>query len=500
MSVVGSETRPVRRITVDHGWHQDDDEWRYLTGNGYVDARGFHQYLDDPGVLSFQALDGGLAARLRLRRLKPKALIRAGRLVVETYLRLHDLPVMMSLLGAAAAAVLEPFAGVDQRFALWLNGPTGSGKSFAARATMAFYGDFHPGQGRTVESWASTANNIEMGGHDFRHALYLIDDYKRELTRIGQDVRIVQVYADGQGRGRRRRDLTAAPVSYIRGLIVSTGEDVPDRSPSALGRMIVVPVPNRPKNLRRGRICRDRRGEFQGVMAGFIAYLVRTGRHLEFQGRVREQTDAYYAEISGQTNDSRIASNFGLLAAATAEFARYLGEELGVWPDWESDLAAYTDEHLVAMRDAMLRRVDAEQPAVVFLGELRDLIASQGATALRRRRQPGRSRPPAARRRSPQRPRGDHLAGRVCRGPGVAEASGPAPARRHRHAPSRTSSSLGATCWTAQDRSFAPVPAIGATRSAWAPDPACRVPTSTPSVASHSAWRPATPTIPVPRN
>jgi hypothetical protein len=375
MGLVGRDRRASRIVTADHGWHGCGADLRYHTLNGFVDTRGFHTYGDDPGILRVDLQGIDVASRLGLQRLEGEALVDAGRHLVDDYLQLHGRPVMLSLASAGAYAVLEPFAGKDQRCALWLKGLTGAGKSYAAKTTLCFFGDFDPGSGRQYASWAWTANAIEKAGYAFRGAPFLVDDFKLELmARRGEAIRVLQLYADDQGRGRLYADTRSAPVWPIRGLLLATGEDVPQNSASSLGRMIVVDVPNRPKDLERGRRCRERRRDYPGVMADFIAHQIRSGRIDRFQERVEECTEAYYKGIEGRANDARIAGNFGALAAAGWEFAAYLGH-LGVWPEWEVEFAAYQNGDLFAIRDTMLHLIGCEQPSAIFLAELRNLVA-----------------------------------------------------------------------------------------------------------------------------
>jgi hypothetical protein len=331
MGLVGRETRISRTVSADHGWQGQGKDSRYLTLNGYVDADGFHEYADDPSIMRVELHGIELASRLRLLRLDRERLRAVGQHIVADYLQLHGRPVMFSLLGAAATAVLEPFAGHDQRFAVWLKGLSGSGKSHACRTTACFFGDLDPGNGRHYAAWSWTANAIEKAGYAYRGALYLVDDFKLDLARRSEAIRIVQLYADGQGRGRLYADTRSAPVWPIRGLLLSSGEDVPQSSSSALARMIVVDVPNRPKDLERGRRCREMRTDYPGLMAAFIADLIGRGRIERFKERAASWTQAYYEGIAGMPNDARIAGNFGIVAAAAGEFAAFLGR-LGVWP------------------------------------------------------------------------------------------------------------------------------------------------------------------------
>src|SRR5262249_7666471 len=162
-----------------HGW--DEQGARYLTTNGFVDREGFHAYAEDHEA----RLDLGVepfARGLGLRDPRDVDLPALRRHVVEDLLALQHPRGMLALFGQAALAVLERSAGDSQRASLRVVGPSGVGKSLTAKLVANFFGDFSPVGDQGFVSWASTVNHIEKTGHFFRGAVYLVDDYKPELT------------------------------------------------------------------------------------------------------------------------------------------------------------------------------------------------------------------------------------------------------------------------------------------------------------------------------
>src|SRR5262249_20146367 len=161
----------------------------------------------------------------------------------------HEHKVTYALLGSVGAALLYRFAGDVGRFALWLTGLTGTGKSFSSKLFQNFFGNYPLTAGRFV-TWGSTANSVQRKGYYFKDALYLVDDYKPEVIKPYDVVRIMQNYADGTGRGRLKSDTSTNSTRPIRGLLVSTGEDIPEHSASAVARSIIVAVPQIAKDLK----------------------------------------------------------------------------------------------------------------------------------------------------------------------------------------------------------------------------------------------------------
>ena len=363
-----SEPARIERTT-NFGWVADGTA--FLAPSGVVTDEGFRDYRDGEVRVDLGAEQ---AARwLDLRGLEPGELRDARRHVAEDLLPLHDRVVMCSLLGAVALAPLLRFVPGVNRFGLWLRGTTGEGKSFAAKLAQNFFGDFPIEDGSRVGRWTSTVGFTQRQGFYFKDALYLVDDYKPESVRHHEVVKLLQNYADNSTRGRLNADATTKASREVRGLLVATGEDVPEHSASALARLVVVEVPRRDKDLGRGSRCLQWRPAYRGVMADFLRWTIAGGRPEAFRDRVAVLQGAYYEPIAGRQNDLRIATNFALLGAAFEEFAAYLAD---VWDGARAEAATFVEVDLPALRDRMVGAVQDQLPSATFLEELRTLIAT----------------------------------------------------------------------------------------------------------------------------
>jgi hypothetical protein len=358
----------VRRRTTNFGWTQDRSA--YLTPNLHIYQDGF-EAPDERAELRVDLESETPACHLDMKMVEADELTRVKRHVVEDLLALSDRTVTHTLLGAAAAAVLYPFAKGAGRFALWLVGLTGSGKSFAAKLFANFFGDF-PLESAAFTTWGATGNFIQRQGYFFKDALYLVDDFKPELVKYPQEVvRVLQAYADNTARGRLRSDATANVLRPIRGLLVCTGEDVPEHHASAVARSVIVRVPQQAKNVRAGARCLEECGNYSGVTADFIRWLLNDGRPERFTTRFGELRQRYYGDVAGQQNDIRVATNLALLGASFELFAEYLGD---VWEGWREAARRFVEEDLVAIRDGMLGEAKEQQASEVFLRTLGELV------------------------------------------------------------------------------------------------------------------------------
>jgi hypothetical protein len=160
-------------------------------------------------------------------------------------------------------------------------------------------------------------------------------------------------------------------VRPIRCLLVSTGEDFPMHNASGLARTVVVQVPNRTKDFDLAARCRQMSPNYRGLMADFIAYLIRDERKSVFVSRVEHWWHFYYTAIAGRQNDGRIAGNHALLAAAFEQLAAYLSD---VWPEWETDAREYAEKDLLKMVHETVGEAEQEQASTIFLDTVRSLV------------------------------------------------------------------------------------------------------------------------------
>src|SRR5216683_2931394 len=220
---------PERHIYSHTGWRQLPDGWAYLHGKGAIGAGGSVTGVEValPDALAGVALpDPPSGAELR-------AAIRAS-------LRIIDVApdhITFPLLGAAYRAV---FGEVD--FALHLAGPTGAGKSELAALIQRHFGADLDAR-HLPGSWSSTANALELLAFSAKDALLVVDDFaptsnQGDVERAHREAdRVLRAQGNRSGRLRMRGDGTLRAVKPPRGLILSTGEDVP-RGQSIRARLL----------------------------------------------------------------------------------------------------------------------------------------------------------------------------------------------------------------------------------------------------------------------
>jgi hypothetical protein len=258
----------------------------------------------------------------------PKQVQVIGKHLLNDFLELKTHDVTFPLI---AHISLAPFTSEIHRLfkkekvALHLQGPSGGGKTFLGILGMMLFGDFQ----ERIPSWGSTPNSLEVEGHYFRDALFLIDDYKAGLVPSHTVVRIFQNYSGSHGRSRLNPNSTAQKAPFIRGLLLSTGEDFVTGVESVTGRTIRIKVEPE-KNIKAGDRCKKYSGLYRMFTPGLIHSVI---SEADWKGRAKalvdEKTESIHKETQDLSNGLRIASNWSLNALGLEFFTEYL-VQLGV--------------------------------------------------------------------------------------------------------------------------------------------------------------------------
>ncbi len=147
-----------------------------------------------------------------------------------------------AVLGAIYRAPLGEPSPVD--FALHLTGPTGAFKTELAALAQAHFGAAFNGR-RLPASWADTANMLEKKAFLAKDAVLVVDDFAptgttTDVQRLHREAdRLFRAAGNRAGRARMRADGGSRPTYYPRGLLISTGEDIPSGQ-SLRARLLVL--------------------------------------------------------------------------------------------------------------------------------------------------------------------------------------------------------------------------------------------------------------------
>ena len=230
---IHSRSITSRRIYTHTGWRRIGDDWLYLHGGGAIGPNG-------PVTDIEVSLPGTLAAFRLPRPPQDDELRRAVRASLRL-LRIGPVRITAPMDGAIYRSVLD-----QSDLTIPLFGHTGVFKT-----ELAALGQQHFGAGFTARnlpaSWSSTGNALEALAFTMKDALLVIDDFAPggsavDVARYHKEAdRVLRAQGNNSGRGRLRPDGELRPTRYPRGLIVTTGEDVP-RGESLRARQFIVEI------------------------------------------------------------------------------------------------------------------------------------------------------------------------------------------------------------------------------------------------------------------
>ena len=310
---------PEQKIYAHTGWRKVGEIWCYLHGGGAIGPHG-----------PMEGIQIHLPDTLRYFNLcSPKD---------ENEL-LAALRASLSLLEIAPDHITIPLYCAIWRailnladFALYLAGPTGVGKSVAAALFQQHFGSAMDSR-HLPGAWASTGNALEGLAFAAKDALLVVDDFapsgtSSDVNRIHKDAdRLFRAQGNSAGRMRMRADSSLRPSKPPRGMILSTGEDIP-RGESLRARMFVLELS--PDMLRWEAISACQldaaNGLYTCALAGFVRWLAgqRDQVTQRMAGELRELRAA--ATISGHHKRTpEIVANLALGLRYFLAFAQEMG-------------------------------------------------------------------------------------------------------------------------------------------------------------------------------
>jgi hypothetical protein len=280
----------------------------------------------------------------------------------------------------AAHAFLPPLYRwiPGMRYALHLVGQTGVYKTTYAERWQSLYGPFVNNESRL--GWRSTVNHLEMIGWHCKDVLILIDDYKPRYVKMTDLTTFIHNYADNRARGRLRRDSTAMNSKPVRGIVISTGEDMPAGEASVMSRMIIVRVPKDAIDIDLLSATECKCNTLPAVMAEYLRWLPET---LDVS-RVNLWRDQYTRQLAGSTNPGRIALNMAQNRMAWTVLGDFLTAH-GAWTESER-LRADAEYQTISLETirGMATKVDEEKAASVFSAAVKAMLAAGEAVILPR--------------------------------------------------------------------------------------------------------------------
>jgi hypothetical protein len=363
-----------RRVVFGHtGWREIDGRWVFLHAGGALGA---------PGPV------GGIETSLpiELHRLvlpnppQGKDLVRAIRASLGL-VGLGPDKVIFPGLGAVYRVVL---GGAD--FSTFFPGPSGTFKTEWTALLQQHFGAGFDARNLPA-SWASTSNFLEALAFAAMDVILVVDDFKpagsaTDIQRLHRDAdRLFRGQGNHAGRQRMRADGSLRPTKFPRGIIVSSGEDIP-KGESLRARLLIQeiskgdfgpqpPTPNAPLTA-----CQTdaAAGLYAQCVAAFIVSLA--PRYAEVRANITKEQARLRSKFATDGQHARTPGIAAALALGLQYFLAFAVEKGAIAKDeakdlWERGLKALQD----AAADQTTSLGDAE-PTNHFLRLLRAVLAS----------------------------------------------------------------------------------------------------------------------------
>lgn len=359
------EASAVTEVAVVHDFGFTDDGSAFV-GNAAMLPKGNVRFV--PPAES-------AAARLRLGDGDGVAVMRE---LLEVWPKVMGSPTTAAaLLGVVGWGLIAPVMesldpGVSPLLA-FLHGASGAGKSTHAGVVQSFFGEFS--DSLAAVSFSSTPLSIELEASLFRGAVMVVGDVKSGTIAEGGAAKVLGLVQRAGDRAERRRlDNSGKPLhtQRSRATWLFEGEDVPVTEGSALARLLILPIPDSPRQP-------ELMGRLQALMPrlpaaarGLVDHLLATKPWLALVAKYRAHSALLTEAAAGAPNGVRLAKSIAALAIGLEIWASWLGTVGLTLP---ADAGALIDS-LLGPAASQLREVADAGAAERFLDLVRQLLAS----------------------------------------------------------------------------------------------------------------------------
>jgi hypothetical protein len=357
-----------RRVFAHTGWRRNrDGVWYYFHGGGVLGQNGQVPQME-------VSLPSGLERFILPDPPLGEALVQAVRASHKMLDPAPD-PVTVPLWASILRAVL---GGAD--FGIHLTGPTGTAKTELATLAQQHFGAMFDAR-HLPGSWLSTGNSLEDLAFTAKDAILVIDDFApggttADIARTHREAdRVLRAQGNQAGRQRMRADGTLRPAKPPRGLIISTGEDVP-RGQSLRARLVIIEVSPGDVDWTHLTACQQEAasGLYAQAMAGYIQWLAPRYDHI--RDHLTHDVGELRAQFYQHGQHQRSVSNIASLAVGIRHWLLFT-EDIGAITSVEREaLWQRCWTALLRVSAQQQRYQDASEPTQHFLRLVSAALAS----------------------------------------------------------------------------------------------------------------------------
>lgn len=263
---------------------------------------------------------------------------------------------------------------------MFLVGPTGAGKSELAALLQQHWGRQLDSR-HLPGSWSSTANSLEGLAFLAKDSLIVVDDFVPSGKRIDADrlhreaERILRAQGNSSGRQRMRPDSSLRAPRPPRGLILSTGEGMPNGH-SLRARSLILELSHESVEWNALTECQKhaRAGTYSMALAGFVHWVA--GRYEKVNDRLPEYVSSVRPMVGVADEHKRSVCIHSDLLAGMSCFIAF-AKSVGALTKAEGrDLMDRTRRALESAFERQASHQAAGDPVSRFLEMMRAAITS----------------------------------------------------------------------------------------------------------------------------
>lgn len=355
-------SKPAKTVVYTHtGWIKSGDEDVYLHAKGGIKKTG-----NDPSYI-VQLPNELSRYHLPNPPEKPTQAIKAS---FELTKLAKDIGWVL-LLGAYRSVICE----CD--FAIHLSGKTGSFKSEVTSLIQSHFGEEMDSR-HLPGSWSSTGNALEAQAYKIKNAIFTIDDFIPSGTswqvRQYQKVADQLIRAQGNQAGRARlTDVSNLQTTYYpRGMILSSGEDVPDGH-SVRARMMIMEIAPGDVSPEKLTKAQQNRHLLPQAMASFIKWVANDKAAIV--AKHREQAN-YYRDRHLGIGHSRTPAIIGHLIATVETVLQWATDVKAMKIETAATLQEEAYNAILSVANSQEEFLVQQDPCDIFCQTARQLLTT----------------------------------------------------------------------------------------------------------------------------
>lgn len=357
-----SQEAEISTVYTHTGWRTIDGQRVYLSSSGALGVDGILVDLD--GNLKRYALPTSLDG-VNLKEAMQASL---------RFLEVAPLSITFPLWGAMYLAPLAEISPFD--FMLWVFGETGSMKSTLCALALCHYGDFD--HKHLPDGWASTDNILEKQMFIVKDMPLVIDDFAPQASGMdaqnldNKAARLIRAVGNCSPRNRMNPNTTTRSGFMARGLVISTGEQLP-AGQSIIAR--ILPIEILPKMIDIEKLTQAQKADaalYPYALVGYLCWLAKNWDEIksEYAQNHREMRDSLRGTFHLRTPEMFAHVLMGIRLALT-----YAVTENALSETQAEALLENAKSEMMTLAQAQGEHVRDELPVIKFLNAIKALVA-----------------------------------------------------------------------------------------------------------------------------